>query len=117
MTLLKGYKKYYLQKIGWYLITLVVAVFLNFMLPRLMPGNPVDAIAQGSISPGMDATAVKKVLDDYSARFGLDQPLYVQFFTFVKNALRGDLVTIRERFRTSLHLRWAGRFACSFRRF
>ena len=90
VTLLKGYKKYYLQKIGWYLITLIVAVFLNFMLPRLMPGNPVDAIAQGSISPGMDATAVKKVLDDYSARFGLDQPLYVQFFTFVKNALRGD---------------------------
>jgi len=87
---LKGYKKYYLQKIGWYLVTLVVAVFLNFMLPRLMPGNPVASIAQGAISPGMDASAVQKVLDDYAERFGLNEPLYVQFFTFVKNALKGD---------------------------
>jgi len=86
---LKGYKKYYLQKIGWYLVTLVVAVFLNFMLPRLMPGNPVASIAQGAISPGMDASAVQKVLDDYAERFGLNEPLYVQFFTFVKNALKG----------------------------
>lgn len=87
---MKGYRKYYLQKIGWYLVTLVVAVFLNFMLPRLMPGNPVASIAQSAISPGMDATAVQKVLDDYATRFGLDKPLYVQFFTFVGNALKGD---------------------------
>lgn len=87
---MKGYRKYYLQKILWYMATLVVAVVLNFLLPRMMPGNPVDAIASQAITPGMDATTVQKVLDDYSARFGLDQPLYIQFFTFVKNALRGD---------------------------
>ena len=87
---MKGYKKYYLTKIGWYLVTLLVALVLNFILPRLMPGNPVDAIAQNAIAPGMEASAVEKVLADYRAKFGLDKPLYVQFFNFVFNAMRGD---------------------------
>ena len=37
---MKGMKKYYTQKIMWYLLTLVFAVLLNFILPRLMPGDP-----------------------------------------------------------------------------
>lgn len=87
---LKGYKKYYLTKIGWYVITFVVAVMLNFFLPRMMPGNPISGIASQEIAPGMDATQVQKVLDDYSKRFGLDKPVMVQFFTFVGNAVKGD---------------------------
>ena len=39
---MKGMKKYYTQKIMWYLLTLVFAVLLNFILPRLMPGDPVS---------------------------------------------------------------------------
>jgi peptide/nickel transport system permease protein len=38
---LKGYRKYFLNKLGWFLITLVCAFVLNFVLPRLMPGDPV----------------------------------------------------------------------------
>ena len=34
----KGTKKYFKKKIIWFLITLVVAVLLNFFLPRLMRG-------------------------------------------------------------------------------
>jgi peptide/nickel transport system permease protein len=34
----KGTKKYFKKKILWFLITLVVAVLLNFFLPRLMRG-------------------------------------------------------------------------------
>ena len=39
----KGTKKYFKKKIIWFLITLVVAVLLNFFLPRLMrgPGTPM----------------------------------------------------------------------------
>jgi len=39
----KGTKKYFKKKIIWFLVTLVVAVLLNFFLPRLMrgPGTPM----------------------------------------------------------------------------
>jgi peptide/nickel transport system permease protein len=48
-----------------------------------MIGNPVDIM----ISP--DATPAE--IDATMARFGLDQPVHVQFLKFVGNALQGDL--------------------------
>lgn len=87
---MKGYKKYYTQKIIWYLITLVFAVALNFVLPRLMPGDPVSAIA-GQAAEGMtDAQAIKKVYDEYIEKFGVDQPMPIQFARWLKGAVHGD---------------------------
>ena len=62
---MKGYKKYFKKKIIWFLITLVVAVVLNFVLPRLMPADPVAAIT-GKLTSGMtDASAVQEVYKRY----------------------------------------------------
>ena len=38
---MKGYRKYFGQKIFWFFVTLIVAVLLNFILPRLqrLAGN------------------------------------------------------------------------------
>ena len=87
---MKGYKKYYTQKIVWYLITLIFAVALNFVLPRLMPCDPVSAIA-GQAAEGMtDAQAIKKVYDEYIEKFGVNQPIPVQFAKWLKGAVHGD---------------------------
>ena len=87
---MKVYKKYYTQKIVWYLITLIFAVALNFVLPRLMPGDPVSAIA-GQAAEGMtDAQAIKKVYDEYIEKFGVNQPIPVQFAKWLKGAVHGD---------------------------
>jgi len=88
---LKGYKKYYSKKIIWYVLTLIVAVMLNFLLPRLMPGNPVSAIAVRASNGMTDQTAVQKVYEEYVKTFGIDKPLYVQFFKYIKNLFTGDL--------------------------
>ncbi|MDE7187046.1 MAG: ABC transporter permease, partial [Lachnospiraceae bacterium] len=90
MKYLKGFKKYYGQKIMWYLITLIFAIVLNFVLPRLMPGDPVASIAAGSVSGMTDATAIQKVLNDYAEKFGVNEPMIVQFGIWAKNAIRGD---------------------------
>ncbi|WP_284263622.1 ABC transporter permease [Roseicyclus amphidinii] len=57
---------------------MVVVFFGVYMI-----GNPVDIL----ISP--DATPAE--IDETMARFGFDQPVYVQFLKFVGNALQGDL--------------------------
>lgn len=88
---MKSYKKYYLNKILWYVITLIVAVILNFMLPRLMPGNPVSAIAVRASNGMTDKTAIQKIYEEYAETFGVNQPLYMQFFRYVKNLFRGNL--------------------------
>lgn len=88
---MKGYKKYYVTKLLWYLLTFIVAVILNFVLPRLMPGNPVSAIAAQTTQGMTDATAIQKVYADYAEKFGVNKPMYQQFFLWVKNLLHGDL--------------------------
>lgn len=85
-----GYKKYYTNKIIWYLITLVIAVVLNFILPRLMPGDPVSAIAARAVDGMTDSTAIQAVYEDYAEKFGVNLPMSTQFLIFIKNAVRGD---------------------------
>ena len=87
---MKGYRKYFGKKIIWFLITFVVAVFLNFFLPRLMPANPVAAIT-GKMANGMsDASAVQEIYERYAEQFGTNKPMAEQFLIFCKNAIHGD---------------------------
>lgn len=90
MKCLKGYRKYYGQKIIWYLITLFFAIILNFVLPRLMPGDPVAGIAAGAVSGMTDATAIQKVYEEYAEKFGVNKPMIVQFGMWAGNAIKGD---------------------------
>lgn len=85
-----GYRKYYTNKIIWYLITLVIAIVLNFVLPRLMPGDPVSAIAARAVDGMTDSTAIQAVYEDYAEKFGVNLPMSTQFLIFLKNAVRGD---------------------------
>lgn len=90
---MKGYRKYFGKKILLFVITLIVAVLLNFILPRMMPGDPV-AVITAKIARGIpDASAVKKIYEQYQKEFGTDKPVVEQFGIFVKNLFHGDLGT------------------------
>jgi peptide/nickel transport system permease protein len=87
---LKGYRNYFLGKLGWFLITFVCGFILNFTLPRLMPGDPVAAIV-ARLAQGMsDATGVQAIYEQYTELFGTNRPIIEQFFIYVRNVLRGD---------------------------
>ncbi len=75
-----------LRRLDQYLVVFVVAVSLNFMLPRLMPGNPLALLAGvdvGLMTPDQRAEVIDQV--------GLDAPLISQFFDYWKAVLTGDL--------------------------
>ncbi|WP_457580516.1 ABC transporter permease [Ensifer canadensis] len=61
---------------------LLVMIFI-FLLVRLLPGDPAIAMAE--------AKATDAQLEQIRHNLGLDQPLPIQFFVFVKNTLTGDL--------------------------
>jgi peptide/nickel transport system permease protein len=88
------FQRYILSKFIWYLAAFLVAVALNFFLPRLIPGNPVDAIvarlAQGGSTEG---EARRRIYETYMKEFGLDKPLLAQFGNYLSNLVRGDLGT------------------------
>ena len=89
----KGYFKYFRNKFFWFVVTLIFAFLLNFLLPRLMPGDPVAAItakiAQGSTS----IETVKEVYKEYEQLFGTDKPISQQFVLYVRNVFNGDFGT------------------------
>jgi peptide/nickel transport system permease protein len=84
--------RYVSRRLGFFLLTLWVALTLNFALPRLMPGNPALAII-GKFRSGISPQAVK-VLE---AQFGLNthQNIVIQYFHYL-----GDVATLK--FGTSL---------------
>ena len=90
---MKGYRKYFGKKILWFVITFVVAVILNFILPRLMPGDPVAAITAKTAQGMSDASSVKKIYEQYQREFGTDKSMTEQFGIFVQNMAKGNLGT------------------------
>jgi peptide/nickel transport system permease protein len=87
---LKGYRKYFLNKLLWFLVTCVFAFILNFVLPRLMPGDPVAAIV-ARIAQGMsNTTGVQAIYQQYADLFGTQRPMLEQFFIYVRNVVHGD---------------------------
>lgn len=87
---MKGYRKYFLNKLGWFLITFVCAFLLNFILPRLMPGDPVAAIVS-RLAQGMSNTAgVQAIYEQYADLFGTNKSIPEQFVIYIGNVVRGD---------------------------
>lgn len=73
-------------KIGQYLLVLWVALTLNFLLPRMMPGNPLVLIAGEDIN-----LLTPEQRAELAARVGLDQPLLVQYGRYLQSIVSGDL--------------------------
>jgi peptide/nickel transport system permease protein len=90
---LTGYQKYFLRKFAWYGLTFIMALSLNFFLPRMIKGNPVEMIS-ASITSGMtDNDSIKKVYETFSKEFGLDKSKPEQFIVYLKKIAVGDLGT------------------------
>jgi peptide/nickel transport system permease protein len=99
-----------LGRAGWYLLTFIVAVSINFVLPRLGDASPVDVIMARAGS-NLDAATAREQEETYLKEFGLVQvdergeivrdasgkplptSLPVQFVRYVVLSLQGDLGT------------------------
>ena len=81
-------KRYFLRKILIYLLTFFLAVTIDWMIPRFMPGDPVtNMIARASIN----SNAASVMYEYYTHVFGLDLPLWQQYLNFWGSLFRGDL--------------------------
>ena len=80
--------KYFLQRMGFYLFTAWAAITLNFFIPRLVPGDPVQSLIakyQGQLST--------KSIQSLYVLFGLDkhQSMWEQYIDYWKQIFHGDL--------------------------
>ncbi len=74
---------YVARRIGSFLLIVVVAVTINFIMPRIRSTNPIEQrlytmAGQG----GIYVNQIQEMIKIYNAKFGLDKPLYVQYVNY-----------------------------------
>ncbi len=79
-----------LRRLGVYLLAAWVAVTVSFLLPRVVPGNPVaGAVARASQSGNCNSACVSAV--EAQLGFNVHQSLWEQYATYMGNLAHGDL--------------------------
>ena len=98
---------YIIKRIIVAILTLLLIMSITFLLMNAVPGSPF--LTEKS-TPEMIARA--------NAKYGLDKPLYVQLFNYIRNYLSGDMGTsLKMQEGTSVRkiIFEEGKFALSFK--
>jgi len=82
---------YIVKRFGMLLVVVVSAISINFLIPRLMPGDPIQNKMDQMAAMGSGVGDVQGMVDEYRKKFGLDQPMWRQFLRYWGDLLRGDL--------------------------
>jgi peptide/nickel transport system permease protein len=81
-------RQHFQRKLGIYALTFFVAVTVDWLIPRFMPGDPVQTmLARASLRP----EASEAMQAYYTSVFGLDVPIWQQYLNFWARLLHGDL--------------------------
>src|SRR4051812_1681319 len=78
-------RRYLLRRFGQSIVTLVLSSMVVFAGIRALPGDPARALA-GEQNNAAQVEAIR-------AKYGLDDPVWVQYWHFLTNSLHGDLGT------------------------
>ena len=81
--------KHVLRRIGFYLVALWASITINFVIPRLAPGDPAGALMarfQGRMTP--------QAITALQLQFGITHdPMWSQYVQYLGNLLHGNLGT------------------------
>src|SRR5262245_12666149 len=81
---------YFMRRIGMFFLVVFVAASFNFLIPRLAPGNPIGAITSRMANASAGIEHGQAMFEAYRKRFGLDEPIYVQYAKYMWNTVRLD---------------------------
>jgi len=91
---------FFMRKIAVYTATFFIALSLVWLLPHMMRDPVLEramrilaAGAKGGAAPsaGLTEVQVKRLYEFWVKKFGLDQPLIIQYFIFLRNCFTFDL--------------------------
>ena len=74
---------YVIRRTFFAILTLFGITILVYWMSTLAPGSPLDSLLA---DPGMTLAEVER----RKAELGLDQPVYIQYFTWLKELLKGN---------------------------
>ena len=81
---------YFVRRIAMFFLVVFVAASFNFLIPRLAPGNPIGAMTSRMAQASAGIENGQAMFEAYRKRFGLDEPIYVQYAKYMWNTVRLD---------------------------
>ena len=81
---------YFVRRIGMFFLVVFVAASFNFLIPRLAPGNPIGAISSRMSNASAGIENGQALFEAYRKRFGLDEPVYIQYAKYMWNTAHLD---------------------------
>ncbi len=81
--------RYLVRRLGIFFLTIWIAASLIWLIPRLAPGDPISAMVSRMIRTSGYVENSDKIIEGWKERFGLNDPLPVQYVRFL-----GNLVTL-----------------------
>lgn len=83
--------KYIVQRLIQFLIIIFIANSLTFLLPRIVPGDPIEqALLAKAAAAGNQNIDIQAWVKQYREKFGLNQPLWGQYVNYWGDLLRFD---------------------------
>jgi peptide/nickel transport system permease protein len=82
---------YVLRRLGMWLLTIWLGATVIFIIPRLAPGDPVYAMVSRLTAQSGYVENSVAMIEAWRARFGLDGPILVQYFSYLRSVLTFDL--------------------------
>lgn len=74
-----------------FLIIIWAASTLNFFLPRISGKDPIRSkLLQQAATGGAAQAGMEEIVKTYEAKFGMDKPLYMQYYNYLKDIIRFD---------------------------
>ncbi len=83
--------RYVFKRLGTYLITLVAAFTVVFLISHLAPGDPIGAIITQMSLRGQQIPDADKLIAAYREMFGLNGSLLDQYLAYLGQVFRGNL--------------------------
>src|SRR5690349_18645920 len=81
---------YFLRRLGIFFLTIWIAATIIWLIPRLAPGDPVTGMVNRMIRSSGYIENADVIIEGWKARFGLNDPLPVQYFRYLGNLIRFD---------------------------
>ncbi|MCA9895598.1 MAG: ABC transporter permease, partial [Anaerolineae bacterium] len=83
-------RNYLMRRLGIFFLTIFLAATIIWLIPRLAPGDPITAMIDRMTRTAGYVENSDVIIEGWKERFGLNDPLPVQYVRYLGNMLSLD---------------------------
>jgi len=88
--MVSGKIKYFFSRVSFYVLTIFATITIVFIVPRLIPGDPIlQTLNRLEVSGAISGSS--EIVNEYKRLFGLDKDILTQYVLYISQLLRGNL--------------------------